>query len=81
MPSRSCSPQKRLSNAVILSPIPKSYFGPGASWLESHFASFGVINKWAPLRKFRRIMVVYESLAAAELAKEKSDHMPIRGDQ
>ena len=43
----------------------------------SHFASYGDIHTWAPLRAFARIITIYYDEDAAELAKMTCDGLSI----
>ncbi|KAL1746508.1 Calcipressin-domain-containing protein [Schizophyllum fasciatum] len=68
-PDRAPGPSS--TNTLAVTRLPASFFDPLIlDILRDHFAQYGPINQWAPLSGFGRILVVYESDAAAEAARE-----------
>jgi hypothetical protein len=62
------------TNTLVLASIPVSFFEPIVlDALRSHFASYGEIYAWAPLKAFGRAIIVYYDEEAADLAKESCD--------
>ncbi|KAG5639185.1 hypothetical protein H0H81_006089 [Sphagnurus paluster] len=76
-PSRkSPSPAQEVerTNTIAITSVPKNFFHPVIQdVLREHFASFGEVNRWAPLPGFGRIIVVYRSEDVAEIAKQQCD--------
>ncbi|RDB19352.1 Uncharacterized protein C13G6.15c [Hypsizygus marmoreus] len=71
-PSPPQYPQK--TNSIAVTSLPKSFFDPLIlDVLQSHFASYGEINRWVPLPGFGRIIVVFRHEDHAETAKQRSD--------
>ncbi|KAG6826177.1 hypothetical protein H0H92_000824 [Tricholoma furcatifolium] len=70
------------TNTITITSLPKSYFLPIIlNVLRDHFATFGEINRWAPITAFGRIMVVYRSEDDAETAKQQCDPIVIEQSQ
>jgi hypothetical protein len=63
-----------ITNTIIVANLPRELFHSLAlEALRNHFSSYGVINQWAPIGAFGRIIIVYEDDDAAETAKLESD--------
>jgi hypothetical protein len=62
----------------MLAQLPPEYFGaPVLAALRSHFEEAGAVHTWAPLRAFRRVLIVYYDDEAAECAKQSFDGIVI----
>ncbi|KAF5386767.1 hypothetical protein D9615_002009 [Tricholomella constricta] len=67
------------TNTITVTSIPKSFFHPVIlDVLRDHFASFGEINRWAPLPGFGRIIIVYRFEDTAEVVKQQCDPILIQ---
>ncbi|PCH38566.1 Calcipressin [Wolfiporia cocos MD-104 SS10] len=76
--SNSGPPTPRRTNTLVITQLPPSFFEPSVlETLHSHFATYGPLYAWAPLKSFARIMVVYYSGDDAEHAKEGCDQLLI----
>jgi hypothetical protein len=73
-PSPSGANDIQRTNTLAVTSLPKEFFEPLLlDVLRSHFATYGEINKFAPLPSFSRIIIVYVSEDDAEKAKIHSD--------
>ncbi|KAH9930832.1 Calcipressin-domain-containing protein [Fomitopsis serialis] len=74
--SNSGSPSPRRTNTLVITQLPATFFEPVVlEALQHHFATYGPIYAWAPLKSFYRIILVYRSEDDAEHAKESCDHL------
>lgn len=66
------------TNTVVIASLPPAFFEHTVlEALRLHFASYGDIHTWAPLKAFARIMLVYYDEDAAEKAKLTCDGIQI----
>jgi calcipressin-2 len=68
------------TNTLVLASLPLSFFHPvilGA--LREHFARFGALHTFAPIRAFGRAIIVYYENDAAEQGKRQLDGIEIGG--
>ncbi|KAI0792641.1 Calcipressin [Abortiporus biennis] len=64
------------TNTLVVTQLPPPFFEPVVlDALRDHFASYGEIHTWAPLKAFARAILVYYSEDDAELAKESCDSL------
>ncbi|EMD34315.1 hypothetical protein CERSUDRAFT_86436 [Gelatoporia subvermispora B] len=69
------TPQR--TNSVIVK-IPREFFQTSIlGRLHDHFATYGTIYAWAPIKAFARVILVYYSEDAAERAKHECDFLDI----
>ena len=72
----STSPQT--TNTLVVTSLPPPFFHPLVlEALRDHFASYGEIYAWAPLRAFARVILVFKDDADAEMAKAHCDGLTI----
>ncbi|KZT53880.1 Calcipressin [Calocera cornea HHB12733] len=65
------------TNTLIIPNLPPAFFAPSVlEALKQHFASYGELYAWTPLKGFKRILVVYYDAEDAEAARE-SDNLVI----
>jgi len=65
------------TNTLIIPNLPPAFFAPSVlEALKQHFASYGEMYAWTPLKGFKRIIVVYYEDVDAEAARE-SDNLVI----
>ncbi|KZO92399.1 Calcipressin [Calocera viscosa TUFC12733] len=65
------------TNTLIIPNLPPAFFLPSVlEALKQHFASYGELYAWTPLKGFKRILVVYYDVEDAEAARE-SDNLVI----
>ncbi|EJU05891.1 Calcipressin [Dacryopinax primogenitus] len=68
------------TNTLIIPNLPPAFFAPQVlEALKQHFATYGEIYAWTPLKGFKRILVVYYDDDDAEAARE-SDGVVIEHD-
>lgn len=60
---------------ALLLPHLSLFSPPILDLLRAHYESYGVIAHWAPVKGFGRVIVVYETVEAADEAKEKGDRL------
>ena len=68
------------TNTLVLAALPPSFFNPvilGA--LRDHFALYGALHTFAPIRAFGRAIVVYHENRAAEAGKLSLDGIEVGG--
>ncbi|KAJ3531299.1 hypothetical protein NM688_g7593 [Phlebia brevispora] len=66
------------TNTLVIASLPPSFFEHVVlETLRTHFASYGEIHTWAPIKAFARIIVVYYDEDAAEQAKQICDSLQI----
>ena len=66
------SPQR--TNTLVIARLPPHFFDPVIQEaFKSHFATFGPLHTWAPIRGLARVIMVYYSEEDAETAKESND--------
>ena len=66
------SPQR--TNTLVITRLPTHFFEPIIQEaLRSHFATYGPLHTWAPIKGFARVILVYFSEEDAEMAKESND--------
>lgn len=76
--SNSGPPTPQHTNTLVITQLPAAFFAPVVlDALRDHFATYGPIYAWAPLRSFYRIIVVYHSEDDAEHAKESCDRIVV----
>ncbi|TFK45618.1 Calcipressin-domain-containing protein [Heliocybe sulcata] len=76
--SPSPSPNSRRTNTLIVTQLPPAFFHPMVlNTLREHFASYGEIHSWAPIRAFARAILVYYREDDAEQAKLECDGLVI----
>ncbi|KZT18841.1 Calcipressin [Neolentinus lepideus HHB14362 ss-1] len=76
--SSSPSPSSRRTNTLIITQLPPAFFHPMVlNTLKEHFASYGAIHSWAPIRAFARAILVYYREEDAEHAKLECDGIVI----
>ncbi|KAG8905861.1 carbohydrate-binding module 1 protein [Tulasnella sp. 403] len=64
------------TNTLILTSLSPTFFNPEVlDALRDHFSSYGELHTWAPLKGFRRIVMVYWSNEDAARAREECDGM------
>ncbi|OCH88250.1 Calcipressin [Obba rivulosa] len=69
------TPQR--TNSLIVK-IPPEFFHPAIlDRLRDHFATYGTIYAWAPIKAFARVVLVYYLEDAAERAKHECDYLDI----
>ncbi|KAI0628789.1 Calcipressin-domain-containing protein [Trametes polyzona] len=62
------------TNTLVITRVPPRFFEPlFQEALRSHFATYGPLHTWAPIKGFARIIMVYYSEEDAEIAKESND--------
>ena len=62
------------TNTLVITRLPPHFFEPIIQEaLKSHFATYGPLHTWAPIRGFARVIMVYFSEEDAEMAKESND--------
>lgn len=79
-PDLTCSesPSLTRTNTIVITSLPMSFFEPVVlEALRTHFASYGDVHTWAPLKAFARIFVIYYDEEAAEMAKETCDNLRV----
>ncbi|KAG6900356.1 hypothetical protein C0993_011987 [Termitomyces sp. T159_Od127] len=70
------------TNTITVTRVPKDFFHPVLlDLLRGHFATYGEINRWAPLPGFGRIIIVYRFEDNAESAKQHCDRIVIQRSQ
>jgi len=87
--SRSASPSEPITppssqrtNTLAVTSLPKDFFQPIIlDALRHHFATYGEINQWVPLKTFGRVIIVYNDEDAAEKAKLECDPVVIEGSK
>lgn len=66
------------TNTLIITQLPAEFFHQSIlDALREHFALFGPLHAWAPLKGFARIILVYLSEDAAEDAKKHCDGLTL----
>ncbi|CCM04527.1 uncharacterized protein FIBRA_06708 [Fibroporia radiculosa] len=64
------------TNTLVITQLPASFFEQVVlDTLHNHFASYGPVYAWAPLKSFARILLVYYSEDDAEHAKVDCDFL------
>ncbi|KAH9842473.1 Calcipressin [Rhodofomes roseus] len=80
--SNSGPPTPRRTNTLVITQLPATFFEPVVlDALRHHFATYGPVYAWAPLKSFYRIIIVYHSEDDAEHAKESCDHLIVGATQ
>ncbi|THH18004.1 hypothetical protein EW146_g2934 [Bondarzewia mesenterica] len=75
-PPHSSTPQ--LTNTLVITSLPPPLFHPFVlEALRDHFATYGELHAWAPIRAFARIILVYREATDAEMAKTHCDGLVI----
>lgn len=78
----SIAPTPQRTNTLIITQLTPAFYEPGVQdALRDHFAVYGFIHTWAPLKAFRRVLVVYYMEDDAETAKAACDHLVIARTQ
>ncbi|WVO20336.1 uncharacterized protein IAS62_001630 [Cryptococcus decagattii] len=81
-PARQHEPTNTLA---LLLPHPTLFAPPVLDLLRAHYAHFGRIAHWAPVKCFGRVIVVFETEEEAEHAKRQGDWLrldvPVGGDE
>lgn len=66
------------TNTLVLASLPVSFFHPTIlSALRQHFARYGTLHTFAPIRAFGRAIIVYYENHAAEQGKKHLDGISI----
>ena len=66
------------TNTLIVTNLPTVFFHPSVlQALRDHFATYGEIHAWAPLRSFGRIIIVYYEEQVAERVKFECDNLTV----
>lgn len=74
----SVAPTPQRTNTVIITNLAPAYFEHTVQEaLRHHFSLYGLIHTWAPLKAFRRVIVVYYMEDDAGRAKEACDYLVI----
>ncbi|KAI0927853.1 hypothetical protein AcW1_005269 [Taiwanofungus camphoratus] len=69
-------PTPRRTNTLVITQLPPTFFEPVVlEALRNHFATYGEIHAWAPLKSFARVILVYYSEDDAETAKQNCDYL------
>jgi hypothetical protein len=64
------SPSRYESNTLIITNVPSALFEPGMmACLRAHFANYGQVRLWAPLKAFGRVLAVFADTCEARKAK------------
>lgn len=82
VPVRTTSPPRIVTptNTLVLASLPPSFFHPSIlDVLREHFALYGALHTFAPIRVFGRAIIVYYDDHAAEQGKQCLDGIEIRG--
>ena len=68
------------TNTLVLTSLPPSFFHPTIlGVLREHFALYGALHTFAPIRAFGRAIIVYYDEHAAEKGKQSLDGIEIDG--
>jgi hypothetical protein len=68
------------TNTLIITQVPPALLHPSVSPpLKEFFEKFGKVEAWVPLTAFDRVVVVYNTVSAAEEAKEGMDFTLVEG--
>lgn len=73
-------PPLETNTLALVLPHPFLFSPPLQSLLRDHYETYGEIRAWAPIRAFGRVMVVYQTFAAAERAKREGDRLVLGED-
>lgn len=73
-------PLLETNTLALLLPHPFLFSPPLQSLLREHYETYGEIRAWAPIRAFGRVIIVYETFAAAERAKREGDRLVLGDD-
>lgn len=79
-PPSSASAEPTNTLALLL-PHPFLFHPPILALLRTHYASFGSIHTFAPIRAFGRVIIVYADDESAMRAKREGDHLEIGGEE
>ena len=70
------------TNTLILTSVPVEFFIPDVlAALRDHFASYGQLHSWAPLKGFRRIVMTYWTVEDAAQARVECDGMVLADEE
>jgi len=79
-PSSPPAPPVAPTNTLVLAGIPQSFFHPAViGALRDHFALYGELHTFAPIRAFGRAIIVYYEERAAEKGKLSLDGIEVGG--
>ena len=68
------------TNTLVVASLPPSFFHPTIlGVLREHFALYGALHTFAPIRAFGRAIIVYYENHAAETGKQSLDGIEIEG--
>ncbi|OSX56251.1 hypothetical protein POSPLADRAFT_1160509 [Postia placenta MAD-698-R-SB12] len=74
--SNSGPPTPQRTNTLIITQLPPAFFESVVlETMHHHFATYGSIYAWAPIKSFARIVLVYYSEDDAEHAKQECDYL------
>ena len=87
-PSQRASPlppregSEEITNTLILTSLPPAFFHPSVlTPLRDHFASYGELHTWAPLRGFGRVIAVFWDAEDAERLRRECDGLRVGEDE
>ncbi|KDQ59744.1 hypothetical protein JAAARDRAFT_205723 [Jaapia argillacea MUCL 33604] len=72
------APSPQVTNTLIIAQLPSFFFDPLVlEALRHHFATYGEIHSWVPIKSFARAILVYFEPGAAEQAKLECDGLVV----
>lgn len=84
-PQQPTSQHEPTNTLALLLPHPTLFAPPVLDLLRAHYAYFGRIAHWAPVKGFGRVIVVFETEEEAENAKRQGDWLkldvPVGGEE
>lgn len=85
LPQQPTSQHEPTNTLALLLPHPTLFAPPVLDLLRAHYAHFGRIAHWAPVKGFGRVIVVFETEEEAENAKRQGDWLkldvPVGGEE